>query len=75
MDVVKNSQQVQCSSAFLSWSLFLFLAGLLFGLLVVSAGASVSMVFRASVALTTSVFFLVVQGVLLVPPSYLGGLG
>ena len=63
VDVIKNLQEVQCSFAFFSWSLFLFLAGLHFGLLVVSAGVPVSMVFHASAALTTSVFFPVVQGV------------
>ena len=51
MDFVENSQEVQGLSSFLSWSLFLLLPGVLFGLLVVSS------------VLTNSVFSLVVQGV------------
>ena len=75
VDVVENSQEVHCLSAFLSWLLFAFLAGLLFGLLVVSAGVSVSMVFRASAVLTTSVFSPVVQGVAVGSSVLFGGLG
>ena len=51
VDIVENSQEVKGFSAFWSWSLFLLLAGVLFGLLVVSS------------ALTKSMFSLVVQGV------------
>ena len=65
--VFKKLQEVQCLPAFLSWSLFSLLARLLFGLLVVSVGALVSVVLRVSAALVTSVFSLVVQGFVIGP--------